>query len=131
MLRFINNCRKESKLTLIEISTEEMSDADIKQTQWKAFEEEYLSLVNHKQLPTNSKILGFSPRLDSEGVMRPDGRLTYAEFLPYDVRYPIILPHKNWVTNLIVKYHHKLGNHCSGTNHTLSLFSTRFWIVSA
>ena len=70
--------------------------------------------MNHKQLPTNSKILGFSPRLNSEGMMRPDGRLTYAEFLPCDVRYPIILPHKNWVTNLIVKYHHKLRNHFSG-----------------
>ena len=46
-------------------------------------------------------------------------------------RYPIILPRKNWVTKLIVKHHHELGNHCAGTNQTLSLLSTRFWIISA
>jgi len=63
--------------------------------------------------------------------MRSDGRLTYAEFLPYDVRYPIILPRKNWVTKVIVKYNHELGNHSAGTNQTLSSLSTRFWIISA
>ena len=134
ILRFINNCRKESKLDQVELSAEEMSDAEhyiIKEMQRKVFKEEYLSLANHKQLPTSSKLLGLCPKLDSEGVMRSDGRLTYAEFLPYDIRYPIILPRKNWVTKLIVKHHHELGNHCAGTNQTLSLLSTRFWIISA
>ena len=54
----------------------------------------------------------------------------YAEFLPYDVRYPIILPRKK-VTKLIVKHHHELGNHNAGTNQTLSSLSTRFWIIAA
>ena len=63
--------------------------------------------------------------------MRSDGRLTYAEFLPYDVRYPVILPRKSYVTKLIIKYHHELGNHMAGTNQTLSSLSTRFWIVAA
>jgi len=133
-LRFIDNCRKENKLNQTELSAEEMSDAEyqvIKEMQRKAFKGEYQSLVNHKQLPTSSKLLGLCPKLDSEGVMRSDGRLTYAEFLPYDVRYPIILPRKNWVTKLIVKYHHELGNHSAGTNQTLSSLSTRFWIISA
>jgi len=114
-----------------ELSAEEMSDTEYwvnEEMQRKAFKEEYQSLVNHKQLPTSSKLLG---KLDSEGVLRSDGRLTYAEFLPHDVRYPIILPHKNWVTKLIVKYHHKLGNHSAGTNQTFSSLSTRFWIISA
>jgi len=60
-----------------------------------------------------------------------DGGLTYAEFLPYDVRYPIILPRKHWVIKLIVKHHHTLRNHNSGTNLTLSSLCTRFWIISA
>ena len=45
------------------------------------------------------------PQLDDDRIMRSDGQLKYAEFLPYDTRYPIILPMKNWVTRLIVKYH--------------------------
>ena len=72
-----------------------------------------------------------NPRLDSDGVIRSDGRLTYAEFLPYDVRYPIKLPRKHWVTKLIVKHRHELSNHSAGTNQTLSSLSTKFWIVAA
>ena len=60
-----------------------------------------------------------------------DGQLTYAEFLSYDVRYPIILPRKNWITKLIIKHHHELGNHNAGTNQTWSSLSTRFWIIAA
>lgn len=63
--------------------------------------------------------------------MRSDGRLKYAEFLSYDVRYPVILPRRNWVTKLIVKHYHKLGNHNSGTNQTLSLLSSKYWIIAA
>ena len=63
--------------------------------------------------------------------MRSDGRLKYAEFLPYDVRYPIILPHKNWVTNLIAKHYHEMGNHNAGVNQTLSLLSSKYWIIAA
>lgn len=74
----------------------------------------------------------YCPKLDSDGVIRSDGRLIlYAEFLPYDVRYPIILPRKNWVTKLIVKHHHEIGNHIAGTNQTLSSLSSRFWIIAA
>ena len=47
--------------------------------------------------------------------MRSDSRLQYAEFLPYDVRYPNLLPRKNWVTN----------------NQTLSALSTKYWLVAA
>ena len=79
----------------VELSIEEISDSEnyiIKEMQRKEFKEEYSSLVKKKELPTHSKLLGLCPKLDSEGVIRSDGRLTYAEFLPYDVRYPIILP---------------------------------------
>ena len=134
VLRFINNCKQENKLKQVELSIEEISDAEnyiIKEMQRKEFKEEYSSLVKKKELPTHSKLLGLCPKLDSEGVIRSDGRLTYAEFLPYDVRYPIILPRKSWITKLIVKHHHELGNHTAGTNQTLSSLSTRFWIIAA
>ena len=62
--------------------------------------------------------------------MRCDSRLKYAEFLSHDARFPIILPRKHQVTKLIVKYFHEEGNHASGTNQTLAVLSTRFWIIS-
>ena len=62
--------------------------------------------------------------------MRCDSRLKYAEFLSHDARFQIILPRKHQVTKLIVKYFHEEGNHASGTNQTLAVLSTRFWIIS-
>ena len=57
--------------------------------------------------------------------------MQYAEFLPYDVRHLIVLPRKNGLQNLIVKYFHEKGNHDSGINQTLSLLSTGYWIIAA
>ena len=131
VLIFINNCTQENKISQAELNVEEILDAEnhlIKEIQKKEFKEEYLALITKKELPTHSKLLCLCPKLDSEGVIRADGQLTYAEFLPYNVRYPIILPQKSWITKLIVKYHHELGNHIAGTNQTLS---TKFWIVAA
>ena len=89
-----------------------------------------LSLSRGKPLPSNSRLLGLQPRLDDDGLMRADGRLKHAEFLSYDVRYPVILPRKTWVTRLIVKHYHEQGNHATGTNQTLSALFTRYWLLS-
>ncbi len=62
--------------------------------------------------------------------MRCDGRLIYAEFLSYDVRFPVILPRRSRVTKLIVKQYHEQCHHASGTKQTLSALSARYWIIS-
>ena len=55
----------------------------------------------------------------------------FAEHLPHDVKFPIILPRGHHVTKLIVKYYHEMANHSAGTNFVLSQLSQRFWIMSA
>ena len=55
----------------------------------------------------------------------------FAECLPYDVRFPVLLPRGHYVTKLIVKYYHELSNHAAGTNFVLSQISQRFWIIAA
>ena len=42
-----------------------------------------------------------------------------------------MLRQKHWLTKLIVIYFHEKGNHNSGTNQTLSLLSTKYWIIAA
>ena len=42
-----------------------------------------------------------------------------------------MLPQKHWVTKLIVKYFHEKRNHNARTNQTLSLLSTKYWIIAA
>ena len=135
-MRFTTNCRSHQHERLLDkgINLEEIRDAEkliLKTTQKECFKEEYTAIVERKKLPKNSKLLSLCPRLDDDGVMRSEGRLKYGEFLPYDVRYPIILPRKSWITKLIVKHHHELGNHSVGTNQILSTLSSKYWIVAA
>ena len=66
-----------------------------------------------------------------DGVIRSDGQLKFAGFLPYDTRFPIILPLWHWVTKLIVKHCHERGNHAAGVHFTLCQLSERFWIIAA
>ncbi|XP_014675862.1 PREDICTED: uncharacterized protein LOC106815850 [Priapulus caudatus] len=134
VLRFIENCRLPKELRRTgPLSPEEISDAEariLRDAQREGFPEESGALAANRPLPTRSSILGLSPKLGDDGIMRMDGRLKYAEFLPYDVRHPIILPRKHWVTQLLVRYYHTLGFHTSGTNHTLADISTRYWITA-
>ena len=94
------------------------------------FREEWKALSGKKSLPSNSKLIGLQPKLDDDGLIRSGGRLKYAEFLSYDVRYPIILPRRSWITKLIVKEQHEKRKHATGTNQTLSALSSRYWIQS-
>ena len=92
--RFIDNCRSRKRESG-ELKSEEIEDAAIqviRSAQRKAFPDEYLALQRQRELPKKSKLLGSRPWLDEEGQMRYDGRLKYAEFLPHDARFPIILP---------------------------------------
>ena len=133
--RFIENCQKlKTDRMTGELSADELNQAEIKlikETQSSYFPEEYESLKHEKVLSSSSKLLGLQPKLDSDGLMRSDSRLKHAKFLSYDVRYPVILPRKSWVTKLIVKEFHEKGRHATGTNQTLSALSARYWIVSA
>ncbi|MCG8034838.1 MAG: DUF1759 domain-containing protein, partial [Candidatus Thiodiazotropha taylori] len=132
--RFVDNSRKQIEYRASgELQSGELTRAEvqlIQHAQVTEFTEEYKSLSRGKPLPTNSKLLGLQPKLDDDGLMRADGRLKHAQFLSYDVRYPVILPRKCWVTRLIVKHYHEEGNHATGTNQTLAALSTRYWILS-
>ena len=61
-------------------------------------------------------------------LIRCNGCLQFAEFVPYDMRFPIIMPRGSWTTKLIVKHYHEAGHYITRTNHTLSNLSTKYWI---
>ena len=133
--RFISNSLEgKNHRTKGELTLNELSDSEkhiIRHVQRKVFYEEYFALQKGRKLSPHSKILNLCPKIDEDGIMRLDTRLQYAEFIPYDVRHPILLPRKHWVTKLIVKHYHEKGHHNSGTNQTLSLLSTKYWIMAA
>ena len=105
--RFFGNCqRKGTGRISRELTVDELQQAEIqliKQTQRAEFPEEWKSLAQGRPLPASSKLFGLKPKLDDDGLVRSDGRLKNARFLSYDVRYPVILPRKCWLTKLIIK----------------------------
>ena len=132
--RFVDNCRRRiSDRTLGELQSTELKRAEIqliRHSQCTEFSEEWNALLHRRPIPPSSKIIGLQPKLDDDGIMRSDRRLKHAKFLSFDVRYPIILPRKSWITKLIVKHFHEQGQHASGTNQTLAAISARYWVLS-
>ena len=99
-------------------------------TQKDAFAMEYKALSQGKEIANNSVLLNLRPKLGTDGLIRRDGRLNFAEYLPFSANCPMILPTKSWVTGLVVKhYHEKMRHH--GVNHTLAAISSKHWILCA
>ena len=71
-----------------ELTVEELEDAKtqiIKYAQMESFPNEYGALADKKNLKKKSKLIKLNPKLDDDRLLRCDGRLKYAENLPYDV----------------------------------------------
>ena len=132
--RFVDNCRLPPNLRRKgPIEPEEISTAGrrfIILAQQEAFKEEIRALRAETELPSGSKLLPLRPKADEDGVLRCDGRLCYADSLPWEARYPIILLRSHWVTKLIIKDTHEQNLH-GGTNQVLAQLSARYWIISA
>lgn len=66
--------------------------------------------------------------LDSSGILRAGGRLKFAE-MPEFVKFPITLPAKSHIANLIVKHCHEQVNHQGRGITTNEVLSCGYWIV--
>ena len=94
--RFLENCRlpptlrRKGAIKPEEIVTSEMYF--IRLAQQEEFQEEIRALKSGRELPGKSKLLPLKPILDEEGILKCDGRLRYADCLPWESRHPIILP---------------------------------------
>jgi hypothetical protein len=134
VLRIIDNCRVPKVLRKSgTLEPEELANAElylIKLAQRETFNQEITALRKEKKLPNTFKLLPLKPVLDSEDILRCDGRLQFAEHLPWETRYPTTLPRSHQITRLIIKDAHERNNH-GGTNQTLCHMSDCFWIVSA
>ena len=113
---------------LIPLSVEEMNLAEkeiLKNVQRESFPDEVL---NPSLIKKSSTIVKLDPKM-VHGLLRVGGRLRHAP-IETDAKYPIILPKRHHVTELIIReYHEKCGH--SGLEYVLSLLRQRFWIIKA
>lgn len=135
VFRFIANCRTRRNDRLVgPLTPEEIQNGEVRficNVQRTDFSELFSPIQGNRALPKKSRLVNLTPKVDYDGPLRCDGRLQFAENLPYDERFPIILPRGNWTTNLIVKHYHEAGYYVTGSNHTLTNLSTKYWIVAA
>ncbi|XP_039439556.1 uncharacterized protein LOC120420555 [Culex pipiens pallens] len=91
----------------------------MRMAQTEDYIDEMKVLTRNKNRPTNqwialeksSPLYQLTPLVDENGLIRMEGRLEQAEFLPFDMRFPVILPKNNRITELIVQdYHERCGH---------------------
>jgi hypothetical protein len=132
--RFVHNCRRKKKeRTRGELTADELRRTEekiIQEAQSECYPGEIEALKQNKTLPKKSTILTFTPIL-MDGLLRAHTRLCYSEAVPNSVKYPVILPKKHPVTELIIKYHHEKEGHQMGLNYTLNHLRERYIIVHA
>lgn len=74
------------------------------------FKEEYDSLTQARPIPDKSSLKSLNPYMDSQNIMRVNGRLTEAP-LPFNESHPIILPGKSRFCHLYLAHLHQYLMH--------------------
>ena len=84
----------------------------------------------YKPIPRSSPIHNLDPLWDEDNqVLRVGGRLRRAE-IDDKAKFPILLPRKSHVTEIIIRdLHHELGH--AGRNHVLASLREKFWVIKS
>ncbi|XP_058811010.1 uncharacterized protein LOC131675893 [Topomyia yanbarensis] len=90
-----------------------------KAAQSEVYEDELKVLLHNREHPvdrwltveTSSPLYKLAPLVDNKGMVRMEGRTKNAEFLPFDLRFPIILQKEHPLTaKLVQHYREKFGH---------------------
>lgn len=114
------------------ITAKEVENAEriiIRTVQKQAFQQEIKALSKKENLPKTSAITKLTPFLDGWGIIRVGGRLTNAH-IPFDGKFPILLPKGNTVTHLIIRIVHLKAMH-GGPRATEALLRQKYWITNS
>lgn len=147
--RFIRLCRDKTRPKpikpininqswehLVELTTSEerrrAMECLIREEQRIFFNSEYAHLLgkisqeNDGAFPSKSSLLQLHPFMDKEGIIRAGGRLGGSE-LPYDTKYPVIIPPKSNLSLLISWSAHKATEH-GGAQVMMQYIRASYWI---
>ena len=124
VLRFIHKLKGKLCKTKTEyddcLTSEEINSAEklwIKHVQKTLF---------HEKTFTQTKVnLGLF--VDDEGILRCSGRIQYSS-LPYDSKFPMLLPNGHYFTKLIIAKSHEQVSH-NKVQETLTQLRSRFWVI--
>ncbi|XP_062541583.1 uncharacterized protein LOC134209602 [Armigeres subalbatus] len=133
--RFVSNLRKRARKTSIELgplTQEELKLAEniiYRSVQQQAYPGEIQVLRNgstehswERTLPRNSPLHKLNPIIDEHGVLRMRGRINACDWVDEATKNPILLPRKNYVTQLVIADYHATYRH---QNHHTALNQIR------
>ena len=124
----VSNSVPTGKLTVEELTKAE--HAIISCVQMNSYKDEIDTLKSgEKQLKKRSSLLNLDPVV-MNGLLCVGGRLKHLQTETSDMKHPVILPKRNHVADLIIRYYHHLSGHL-GKEYVLSLIRERFWMVNA
>lgn len=116
--------RQINKVLLLHESRE-AGDKVVRSCQCEAFMNDYKALVSAKPTWPKSPLFKLNAVFNEDGGICSNGRLQFAEYLPYGVRFPKILLRGHWVTKLIIKHYYEQANHSAGTKFLLQHVQTK------
>ncbi|XP_058814579.1 uncharacterized protein LOC131678438 [Topomyia yanbarensis] len=80
-----------------------------------------------RNLERSSEIANLPPALDEFGVLRVDSRSAKSDFLSFDTKFPIILPKKHRITELLIDWYHREWRHANDET-VVNEIKQRFYI---
>ncbi|XP_062705798.1 uncharacterized protein LOC134287620 [Aedes albopictus] len=119
--RFIDNIRRRQRGVPLELGILTQAELAVaerslwKQAQYEYYHQEVEDLCT-KSGPTVSKssnIYKLCPFLDKYGILRMRGRLDLAPYVPYEAKFPTILPQQSTITKLLVDWFHRQYRHAN------------------
>jgi hypothetical protein len=131
LVKFVQYFR-DGKKAPTPISVRDLKSAESKImffVQKRCFSAEFESLSKGESIPKSSSIWRLRPFLDPEsGLLRVGSRLQEAD-VPYEYKFPIILPKKGHITHLLIHEAHISVGHM-GTNSVLSYLRSKYWVIN-
>ncbi|XP_055641202.1 uncharacterized protein LOC129778361 isoform X1 [Toxorhynchites rutilus septentrionalis] len=86
--------------------------------------------VSPKVVKKSSCLYKLTPIVDKDGVLRMDGRMEMSEDMPFDKRFPIILPRKHAMTEKLIQFYHEKYGHTNRET-VMNELRQRFWTPNA
>ncbi|XP_066595459.1 uncharacterized protein [Prorops nasuta] len=129
IVRVITELVKKVQVFLNTRELENTRIAVIRLAQRTAFLEELNCLKHSRPIAKSSVIYKLRPFLDDQGVIRVGGRLTHSA-LQYPAKHPPILPKSSNLSQLYIRYTHRVALH-AGPTLTLGTLLQQVWVIGA
>lgn len=99
----------------------------VRAVQREANAEEFAALQRGESVSKSSALVKLLPFLDGDGIMRVNGRIDRAEFLPRNVRQPMILPKDHLFTDVVAMWYHRKMRH-QQLAAVIGEMRTKYWV---